>query len=74
MIKEGGMPSLLSPSLITWFFPSPTSSSLHACRNDSKRQTINTKAIVNPNRNQVKWMDKILIKMDIPKQGSMVGR
>ena len=42
--------------------------------NSSIRQTINTKAIVNPNQNQIKWMDKILIKMDIPEQGSMIGR
>ena len=72
--QEGGMPSLLSPSLITWFCPSPTSSSLPTRRSDSKRQTINTKAIVNPNRKQIKWMYKILIKMDIPEQGSMIGR
>ena len=49
MIKEGGMPSLLIPSLITWFCPSPTSSSLPTRHNDRKRQTINTKAIENPN-------------------------
>ena len=49
MIKEGGMPSLLSPSSVTWFCPCATSSSLPTRRNDRKRQTINTKAIENPN-------------------------
>ena len=52
MIKEGGMPSLLSPS-ITWLCPSPTSS-LPTLRNYSKGKTINTKAIENPNNIQNK--------------------
>ena len=52
MIKEGGMPSLLSPSSVTCFCPCTTSSSPPTRRNDSKRQTINTKAKVNPNNIQ----------------------
>ena len=54
MIKEGGMPSLLSPSSVTYFCPCPTSSSLPTRRNDSKRQIINNKAIENPNNIQNK--------------------
>ena len=52
--QKGGMPSLLSPSSVTWFCPCATSSSLPTRRNDSKRQTINTKAKVNPNNIQNK--------------------
>ena len=54
MIKEGGMPSLLSPSSVTCFCPCPTPSSLPTRHNDSKRQTINGKAIENPNNIQNK--------------------
>ena len=54
MIKEGGMPSLLSPSLVTWFCQCPTSSPLPTRRSDSKDKQINTKAKVNPNNIQNK--------------------
>lgn len=53
MIKEGGMPSFLSPSSVTCVSPCPTSS-LPTRRNDSKRQRVNTKAITNPNNVQNK--------------------